>query len=96
MTERLDFRTVSEEKVGILERYGSQDMQDLCAEIRRAWDAENDWQRRWEDALVEQWAGVGWRESYPNSLTTLRVVISDEFEIDEGESIPEVIARVLR
>ena len=96
MTERLDFRTVSEEKVGILERYGSQDMQDLCAEIRRAWDAENDWQRRWEDSLVEQWAGVGWRESYTNSLTTLRVVISDEFEIDEGESIPEVIARVLR
>lgn len=51
---------------------------------------------RIEDALMEQWAGEGWRESFPNSINTLRVVVGDNFETDEGETIPEFVARIMR
>ena len=47
-----------------------------------------------EDALVEQWAGTGWRTAYADAPSYLRVVVSDGFG-EEGETITEFIARVL-
>ena len=48
------------------------------------------------DALIEQWAGEGWRDSYADAPNYLRVVVGDGFESDEGESVIEFIARVTR
>lgn len=47
------------------------------------------------DALVEQWAGEGWRESYADAPGYLRVVVGDDFESGEGESVIEFVARLL-
>lgn len=46
------------------------------------------------DALVEQWAGDGWRTSYPDAPTYLRVVVGDGFENGEGETLEEFVARL--
>lgn len=48
-----------------------------------------------EDALVGQWAGDDWREQYPDAINYLRVVVSDGLDPDDGETIPEFIARIL-
>jgi hypothetical protein len=49
-----------------------------------------------EDAIVGQWAGDGWRTSYPNVLRTLRVIVSDTAEDDEGETVTDFLARLVQ
>lgn len=46
-----------------------------------------------EDAVVETWAGDNWREHYPDALSYLRVIVTEEEA--SGESVPEFVARVL-
>lgn len=48
-----------------------------------------------EDAVIEQWAGDGWRRDYPDSIKYLRVVVGDGFEDGEGETVAGFIARLL-
>ena len=49
-----------------------------------------------EDAIVGQWAGDGWRDSYPDAPGYLRVVVSDSFEDGEGETVTDFLARLVR
>jgi hypothetical protein len=46
-----------------------------------------------EDAIVGQWAGDGWRTSYPDVMDDLRVIVTDTE--DEGETVAEFAARLL-
>ena len=48
-----------------------------------------------EDAIVGQWAGDGWRTSYPDAPGYLRVIVSDTTDDGEGETVTEFLARLL-
>jgi hypothetical protein len=48
-----------------------------------------------EDAIISQWAGDGWRTSYPDAPSYLRVVVGDSFEDGDGETVTEFAARLL-
>lgn len=48
-----------------------------------------------EDSLVSTWGGDKWRTDYPDAMSYLRVIVSDTFDDDESETIPEVVARIL-
>ena len=49
-----------------------------------------------EDAIVSQWAGDRWRNDYPDAPGYLRVVVSDSLGDDEGETVTEFLARLVR
>ncbi len=49
-----------------------------------------------EDAIVEQWAGDGWRVSYPDAPGYLRIVVGDGFDDGEGETVTEFLARLVQ
>lgn len=49
-----------------------------------------------EDAIVGQWAGDGWRKDYPDAPGYLRVVVGDGFGDDEGETVTDFLARLVR
>jgi hypothetical protein len=49
-----------------------------------------------EDAIVSQWAGGNWRESYPDAPGYLRVVVNDGYGEDEGETVTEFLARLVQ
>lgn len=49
-----------------------------------------------EDAIIGQWAGDGWRASYPDAPGYLRVIVSDTAEDDEGETVTEFLARLVQ
>lgn len=50
--------------------------------------------KRIEDAVVGQWAGEGWREHYPDALTYLRVIVTDDND-GSGQTVTEFIASLL-
>jgi hypothetical protein len=47
-----------------------------------------------EDAIVSQWAGGGWRVSFPDAPGRLRVVVGDD--IEDGETVTEFLARLVQ
>jgi hypothetical protein len=47
-----------------------------------------------EDAIIGQWAGDNWRNSYPSAPDRLRVIVDDSAEDDEGETVTEFLARL--
>jgi hypothetical protein len=49
-----------------------------------------------EDAIIEQWAGAGWRASYPDAPGYLRVIVSDTTEDGEGETVADFLARLVQ
>lgn len=49
-----------------------------------------------EDVIVAQWAGVNWRTGYPDAPGYLRVVVSDTYEDDEGETVTDFLARLVQ
>jgi hypothetical protein len=49
-----------------------------------------------EDVIVSQWAGDNWREEYPNTPNILRVVVGDDFDDGEGETVTEFLARLVK
>jgi hypothetical protein len=49
-----------------------------------------------EDAIVSQWAGDGWRASYPDAPGRLRIVVGDDIEDGEGETVTEFLARLVQ
>jgi hypothetical protein len=49
-----------------------------------------------EDAIVSQWAGGNWRESYPSAPGRLRVVVGDDIEDGEGETVTDFLARLVQ
>jgi hypothetical protein len=51
--------------------------------------------KRIEDAVCKSWGGDGWQRLYPHIKDTLRVIVSDSFEEDEGMTVAEFIAMVL-
>jgi hypothetical protein len=48
-----------------------------------------------EDAIIEQWAGPGWRTSYPDAPGYLRVIVTDTADQDEGETVTEFLGRLV-
>jgi hypothetical protein len=49
-----------------------------------------------ENVIVSQWAGDNWRESYPDAPGYLRVIITDDQQWDEGETVTEFLARLVQ
>jgi hypothetical protein len=49
-----------------------------------------------EDAIVGQWAGSSWRDSYPDAPGYLRVIVDDMAGDDEGETVTDFLARLLQ
>lgn len=45
-----------------------------------------------EDAIVSQWGGSTWRQSYPDAPNYLRVLVSDD--LSEGETVREFLDRL--
>lgn len=48
-----------------------------------------------EDAVVGQWAGDNWRTEYPDSPRHLRVVVLDDGDDEDGETVEAFVARLL-
>jgi len=47
-----------------------------------------------EDTIIEQWAGDGWRASYPDAPGYLRVIVTDD-NSGEGETVTDFLARLV-
>lgn len=49
-----------------------------------------------EDIIVSQWGGDNWREIYPDAPDYLRVIVTDDQQWDEGETVTEFLARLVQ
>jgi hypothetical protein len=49
-----------------------------------------------EDAIVSQWAGDGWRESYPDAPGYLHVIITDDYDGGSGETVTDFLGRLVQ